>query len=305
MVILRELLTGDGCIFVHLDWKKGHYLKVILDEVFGEHNFRNELVVRRTQKNYIERDYIGSLNVGIDIIYLYAQSNSTKFRPVYKKMNMPETWHSLDAPNWSGTRPNLVYELFGKMPPSGRCWAWTRERAEEAISNGDLRPNPNTGKPEYRIPARDKVLCTNLWEDINAYSFKSGYPTEKHERLLTRIIDMGSNTDDIVLDAFAGSGTTLAVAEKLGRHWIGIDCGKLSIYTIQKRLLNLRAEIGNKGNRLEAKPFTLYNAGLYDFSKLKRLPWPDWCFFALHLFQCRDESPYRRRLAVRWLSRGR
>lgn len=81
----------------------------------------------------------------------------------------------------------------------------------------------------------------------------------------------------------------MAVAEKLGRHWIGIDCGKLSVYTIQKRMLNLREQIGNKGRRLKPKPFTLYNAGLYDFSKLKRLPWKDWRFFALHLFQCRDE----------------
>jgi hypothetical protein len=94
---------------------------------------------------------------------------------------------------------------------------------------------------------------------------------------------------DIVLDAFAGSGTTCAVAEKLGRRWIGIDCGKLAIYTVQKRMLNLRKEIGNKGAALKAHPFSLYNAGLYDFSKLKELPWEAWRFFALQLFQCRTE----------------
>jgi len=91
------------------------------------------------------------------------------------------------------------------------------------------------------------------------------------------------------LDAFAGSGTTCAVAEKLDRRWIGIDCGKLAIYTIQKRMLNLRKEIGNKGDPLRPKPFTLYNAGLYDFSKLRELSWDSWRFFALQLFQCRDE----------------
>ena len=98
-----------------------------------------------------------------------------------------------------------------------------------------------------------------------------------------------SNEGDLVLDAFAGSGTTCAVAEKLGRRWIGIDCGKLAIYTMQKRLLNLRKEIGNKGPKLDPQPFTLYNAGLYDFSKLRELPWESWRFFALQLFQCRDE----------------
>ena len=116
-----------------------------------------------------------------------------------------------------------------------------------------------------------------------------GYPTQKPEPLLERIINASSEKSDIVLDAFAGSGTTLAVAEKLGRRWIGIDCGKLAIYTIQKRMLNLRGEIGNKGPKMDPKPFTLYNAGLYDFSKLKELAWQDWRFFALQLFQCRDE----------------
>jgi site-specific DNA-methyltransferase (adenine-specific)/adenine-specific DNA-methyltransferase len=289
LVFLRELLTDDGAIFVHLDWKKGHYARVVLDEVFGEHNFRNEIVVRRTQKNYIERDYVSSLNVGFDTVYVYAKSSATRFRPVYKQEAVEEKWHALDAPNWSGTRPNLVYELFGQMPPPGRCWAWTRERAGEAISKGDLRPNPRTGRPEYRIPAREQTLCTNLWQDLPAYSFDTGYPTEKHEKLLSRIIEMASISGDLILDAFAGSGTTLAVAEKLGRRWIGIDCGKLAIYTIQKRMLNLKTEIGNRGRPLKPKPFTLYNAGLYDFSLLKQSSWEVWRFYALDLFQCQDK----------------
>jgi len=112
---------------------------------------------------------------------------------------------------------------------------------------------------------------------------------ENPEELLDRVIRASSNPGDIVLDAFAGSGTTLAVAEKLGRRWIGIDCGKLAIYTIQKRMLNLREKIGNKGRPLAPRPFTLYHAGLYDFSTLKRLPWEEWRRFALLLFQCRDE----------------
>jgi site-specific DNA-methyltransferase (adenine-specific)/adenine-specific DNA-methyltransferase len=117
----------------------------------------------------------------------------------------------------------------------------------------------------------------------------SSYPTEKPEILLARIVKASSDQGDLVMDCFAGSGTTCAVAEKLGRRWVGIDCGKLAIYTIQKRMLNLRKEIGNKGAKLEASPFSLYNAGLYDFSTLKELPWQEWRFFALQLFGCRDE----------------
>jgi hypothetical protein len=117
----------------------------------------------------------------------------------------------------------------------------------------------------------------------------TGYPTQKTEALLERIIDAASKPGDLVLDCFAGSGTACAVAEKMGRRWIGIDCGKLAIYTIQKRMLGLKQSIGNKGKLVKAKPFTLYNAGLYDFSKLRQLPWQDWRFFALQLFSCKDE----------------
>ncbi|MBU4583108.1 MAG: site-specific DNA-methyltransferase [Proteobacteria bacterium] len=127
------------------------------------------------------------------------------------------------------------------------------------------------------------------WTDLKGYAFSTGYPTENHEELLDRVINTGSKKGDIVLDAFVGSGTTCAVADKLDRRWIGIDCGKLAIYTIQKRMLNLRKEIGNKGPAHQPKPFTLYNAGLYDFSKLRELSWDSWRFFALQLFQCRDE----------------
>jgi DNA methylase len=104
------------------------------------------------------------------------------------------------------------------------------------------------------------------------------------------VILTGAAERDIVMDAFAGSGTTIAAAEKLGMRWIGIDSGKLSVYTIQRRLANLKTAIGNKrGRSIRSKPFTLYNAGLYDFSRLKSLTWEDWRFTALSLFQCQDK----------------
>ncbi len=293
LVFLRELLSENGSIYVHLDWKKGHYIKTIMDEVFGEQNFRNEVTVRRTQKNYLEGDRIKSLNVGTDSLLIYAGSYDTDFKPVFREEKREETWHAFDAPNWSRTRPNLIYRLFGHLPPSNRCWVWTKEKAEKAIKEGNLRPNPNTGRPEYLVPAREKVICTNIWDDLNAYSFSTGYPTEKNEALLQRIIEMASNPGDLVLDCFSGSGTTLAVAEKLGRRWIGVDCGKLAIYIMQKRLLNIAEskdlENPKKKYGKPCKPFTLYNAGLYDYKMIKELPWEQYRDFALKLFQCRDE----------------
>jgi DNA modification methylase len=155
-------------------------------------------------------------------------------------------------------------------------------------------PDKDGGQPRILRPLTDSVgnFLMDIWayqpytdgvyagtsdgidEDVTwaiSKTQRSGYPTEKPEGVLARIVESSSGIGDIVLDAFAGSGTTCAVAEKLGRRWIGIDCGKLAIYTIQKRMLNLRAEIGNKGAVVKPNPFTLYNAGLYDFSKLRDL----------------------------------
>lgn len=159
---------------------------------------------------------------------------------------------------------------------------------------GRIRYTKN-GTAEYirYLDEMKGLALQDLWADINPVNSQAAervdYPTQKPETLLERIIRICSATGDIVFDCFAGSGTTCAVAEKLSRRWIGIDCGKLAIYTIQKRMLNLKKEIGNKGAALKPKPFTLYNAGLYDFSKLRELSWDSWRFFALQLFQCRDE----------------
>lgn len=310
LVFLRELLSEDGSIYVHLDYRKKHYVKIVMDEIFGENNFRNEIAVNRIKKNVREREHVKKMNEEFDTILFYSRNDSLLILPPTRKNVKPDRWHAFDA---AGFRTGMDYELFGFKPAPNRHWHWTKEKAYEAKKNyekwekefsqsellGDywvrtskklqfVRSNPSTGKPEYFIPASEESLCNNLWNDISGYSFSFNYPTEKNEILLERIINMACNTGDLILDAFAGSGTTLAVAEKLDRRWIGIDCGKLAIYTMQKRLLNLKSEIGNKGKKLNPKPFTLYHAGLYDFSKLKKLPWAEWRKFALLLFNCRD-----------------
>jgi site-specific DNA-methyltransferase (adenine-specific)/adenine-specific DNA-methyltransferase len=137
-------------------------------------------------------------------------------------------------------------------------------------------------------------LRDTIWDDITASAFTTGYPTEKSEEMLAITLRASSTPGDLVLDIFAGSGTTQAVAEKLGRRWIGVDCGKLAVYTMQKRLLNIAKskslENPQKKYGKPPKPFTLYNAGLYDYKMLKELPWEQYRDFALKLFQCRDEK---------------
>lgn len=251
LVLLGELLSDNGSIYVHLDWKKGHYVKILMDELFGERNFRNEITW-----HYHDKFATGgkSLDKNHDTIFHYSKTSDFIGNEI--RVKKEEATRRALRKKVDGKTINIVDEKGGKI-------------------YGEFK---------------DKRV-DDVWGIGRTISSKEylGYPTQKKEELIERILKYGSNEGDIIIDVFAGSGTTLAVAEKLCRRWISIDCGKLAIYMMQKRMLNLRKEIGNKGPMLEPKPFTLYNAGLYDFSKLKELPWDSWRFFSLQLFQCRDE----------------
>ncbi len=321
IVLMRELLSADGCIYLHLDIKKGHYLKVIMDEIFGEQSFVNDVIWQRTASHndpgrygnvhdsllfYKKgRQYVWNepkmeqSSEYIENFFVYAESpDRSKWIKLKKGEEPPAGWERYRLGNFASPhpRPNLVYKYKGYNPPKNG-WKVNIERMREMHKEGLLHfPKDKDGRiqpKQYLKDTLDNKAVPDVWVGISPLQAQSmekqDYPTQKPEALLSRVISASSNPGDIVFDAFAGSGTTCSVAEKMKRRWIGIDCGKLSLYTIQKRMLNLRYEIGNKGPRLEQQPFTLYNAGLYDFTKLKELTWQDWRFFALQLFQCRDE----------------
>jgi len=250
-LLLRELLAEDGSIYVHLDWHVGHYAKCVLDEVFGYENFRNEIFVKRVKKNIREREFVKSLNVAVDIVLFYAKSETTKIFPPTKAAEKKARWHSFDAPE---VRTGMDYDIFDNKPPTGRHWMRRKEIADQWIKEGKLRKNLRTGKPEYLIDATDETLCDSLWNDIQAYTFKYDYPTEKNEMMLERIIKASSNEGDLVLDCFCGSGTTAAVAERLNRRWITCDLGRFAIHTTRKRLLS----------NPDVKPFIVQNLGKYE-----------------------------------------
>lgn len=239
LMLLKELLAEDGFLVLHLNAARVHYVKILLDEVFGEANFRNEIIVKRIRKSYSEPSGVSSLNEGCDYLLLYSKGTDSRFSPPLKYDPKEERWHSFDAPN---IRPNLTYELFGKWPPPGRCWMKNKNEANAMIERGDLRANPETGVPEYRLLATDYITRDSLWDDITASAFKTGYPTEKKEEMLELFIKMCSNPGGIVLDCFIGSGTTAAAAQKLGRRWIGCDINKGAIQTTARRLQAIIAE---------------------------------------------------------------
>lgn len=317
LIFLRELLSDDGYIFVHLDWKKSSHIRILMDEIFGESNFRNEIILPRPFTKNLQQQFkqIKSLSVRHDTLLFYSKKSDSAFPLLWidkAVVKQPEGhWHHF----WStADRPTMRYELLGVTPKTGQ-WTWSEKKAIEAISNHETFLKEREGRSlrqywidtgrklrfirknidsvQYWRPPATQQLADSLWLDVKTYENRKIYPTQKHEDLLSRIISNFSSENDIVLDAFAGSGTTLAVAEKLGRKWIGVDCGKLAIYTIQKRLLNVSDSKDLDNNKKKygkaSKPFTLYNAGLYDYNKVKELPWDNYRDFALKLFQCKNE----------------
>jgi len=235
LVLMRDLLAENGSIYVHLDWHVGHYVKVMMDEIFGADNFRNEIHVKRIRKNVQEYDMVKRLNVANDTVLFYSKTESHRVLQPREEKEKEKRWHAFDAPD---VRTGMDYELFGKKPPVGRHWMWSKEKTEKAIKEGKLRINQRTGRPEYLVGSVKSVITT-MWDDISAYTFKYQFNTEKSEALLKRIIEMSSNPSDIIADFFCGSGTTLAVAEKLGRRWIGSDLSKFAIQVTRKRLLDI------------------------------------------------------------------
>ena len=242
LILMHNLLAEDGIMAVHLDQKKGHYIKIIMDEIFGEHNFINEIVWHYDQ-GVRGKDRFGKKH---DNIFIYSKSANFEFNA--KDILVP---FESGMTEWRYTKGGQV----GKEMPEGK------------------------------IPS-------DVWDiKLNAMSKEHiGYPTQKPEELLSRIIKAFSKENELVMDAFAGSGTTLAVSEKLKRKWIGIDCGKLSIYTIQSRFLALKSDIGNKGSALKHMPFAVFNAGLYDYKAIEELNFSEYRDFVLQLFQVRDKK---------------
>ncbi len=327
LIYLREILSNNGAIFIRMDYHFGHYIKVIADEIFGRDNFRNEIIVSRTRQGALNTQFETqkSMNVATDSIYWYSKKTSSRFKAFMKEAgdNAKSYWHTFWKPT---NRPNLRYKIFEIKPEKGQ-WLWKKERTEAAIKNyGEYKQQnlpldiywKRTGKTKefvkkeehlnsynsvkYWIPPRDYILSNTDWTDIKGYSRITGYPTENSEELLERIISTCSEEDDLVMDVFAGSGTTAAVAEKLGRRWIMCDFGKHAIYTMQKRIWNIAAskKLGQEAKSNEKygeppQPFSIISAGAYDFSRIMNLRKNKDAYinFVLGLFGiARDEKDY-------------
>jgi len=241
LVLMRDLLAENGSLYIHMDWHVVHYVKIMIDEIFGDRNFVNEIIWQRKRSQAWATDRFGITN---DTILLYSKTEDRTFNPTYSKQDENTKKYIRERFRYDDgdgrkymksplvnplNRPNLRYEFRGvKPPPTG--WLYSRERMEEMYKNNELVMPKDPNDRIYRKIYLDKYegqLIQNIWTDIPIINpmakERLDFPTQKPEALLSRIIATSSNEGDLVADFFCGSGTTLAVAEKLRRRWIGAD----------------------------------------------------------------------------------
>jgi len=283
LILAKSLLAPDGSIYVHVDFRKGHYIKVVLDELFKEFEFAEILWVcglMGSGKFYPKAH---------EAIYCYKGSNAL-FNP----------------PN----RLGLSQRIIKALQKDKQGWFYTRGRESSGGSKylkSYISDDPNLTKEEVIALAnanrpqqawsvwigKEELAFTFNDYPVGTYAYTPqdswGYPTQKPELLLKRIIEASSGKGDLIMDFFAGSGTTLAVAEKLGRRWIVCDIGKLAFYTMQKRILTIQdsknLENTKKKFGKKAKSFVAVNTGLYDLQKVFKLKNEDYIKFVMNLFE--------------------
>lgn len=242
---MHRTLKPTGTLYLHCDPTASHYLKVVLDAVFGFEHYRNEIIWKRSNPKSL-----GSINFPTcsDTIFRYSKSNSFTFHQPYEKHD-PEYVESayrysdakgryrlLPLLNPNDNRPNLTYEFLGVT----RVWRWTHQRMKQAHADGLIVQTKPGAVPQYKKYLEDSKgrTVTNVWIDIQqaAGNESLGYPTQKPLALLERIIEASSSKGDVILDPFCGCGTAVHAAQKLKRKWLGIDITHLAISLIEKRL---------------------------------------------------------------------
>lgn len=266
LILIKDLLSDKGSIYLHIDYKIGHYVKVMMDEVFGIENFRNDITRIKCNPKNFERIGYGNIK---DMILFYTKTNT----PIWNEPRQPYTQQDLETlfakKDKNGRRYTTVpihapgetdngksaQPFKGIYPPKGRHWRTDVATLEKWDAEGLIEWS-DKGNPRKKIFAdeRDGKRVQDIWE------FKDPmypvYPTEKNLDLLELIIKTSSNVESIVMDCFAGSGTTLKAAQKLGRNWIGIDQSDLAINAITEKL-----ELKSKNNLFS-------NINLYEIIKL-------------------------------------
>ncbi|MEY4588210.1 MAG: hypothetical protein RL497_286 [Pseudomonadota bacterium] len=283
LILIHQLLADDGSLYLHLDERMIFHFRIILDEIFGENNFRNCITRKKCNpKNYTRKTY-GNV---ADYLLFYTKSDSYVWnRPV-------ESWDEIKsikeypcvAPDGRRFKKVPVHapgvrngetgkEWRGKLPPPGKHWQYTPSTLDDMDARGEIYWSP-TGNPRRKIYLENSagIPVQDIWMDFrdahNQNIRITGYPTEKNVALLARIIEASSNPGDLVLDCYAGSGTALVAASELKRKWIGVDRSQEAVDTILNRFANGSDRMGDFVNK---KPisYSLPLFGVTDFTLYK------------------------------------
>ena len=271
--LMRDLLADKGSIYVHCDDRLGHYLKIIMDEIFGYDNFLNQIIWRYTRRLGAEKKFPSKH----DIIFLYVKTKNYILNPIYKKFD----------------------EL--NLDEKDKLLRWYKDKDE--IGLYQVVNTFNEGSKKIYLDKEKSIQVDDVWTDIeppNIYGTARtewlGFQTQKPESLLKRIILASSNPGDIVADFFCGSGTTLATAEKLGRRWIGCDLSKFAIQVTRKRMLDIHnsndLQIEGEKYKKPARPFELWNIGNYETVYWQEKS-SEYLEFILKLYQAQPLTSFR------------
>jgi len=251
LILMKDLLADDGSIFIHCDWRVNAYIRNLLDEIFGKSSFRNEIIwhyqtYQGQVKNYFPRKH--------DTILLYAKSNN----PIFHLLKDENPEQTIDFTRWNQYL-NENNEITGANFP-------ITDSRFNGYYNRFVKENHRKPGPTDVIFKIEGNTIDTVWDikavDPKDLKEKVDYPTQKPEKLLSRIIQSSSNENDIIADFFCGSGTTLVVAEKLRRKWIGSDLGKFSIHTTRKRMIETQRQLKNENKDFRA--FEILNLGKYE-----------------------------------------
>lgn len=277
LVLMRDLLAEDGSIYVHCDWRVNSYIRLVMDEVFGQRLLQNELVWQRTNAHNMKTKGFIRSN---ETLWYYTKSENFTYNEHYTKYSKEQlSRYKKDEDGrlytgrdltFSGKSPSRQFEWRGTKPPDNRCWGADLQQLEKWWQEGRILLKQDgtprlDGLKVYLGETKGKRLTAN-WNDIgrvgNTADERVDYPTQKPEALLQRVLQASSGEGHLVADFFCGSGTLAAVAEKLGRKWICADLGKFAIHTTRKRMIGVQRELKADGKAYRA--FEVLNLGKYE-----------------------------------------
>jgi adenine-specific DNA-methyltransferase len=274
LILMRDLLAEDGSIYVHCDWRMNSFIRTVMTELFGDNNYRNEICrIKCNPKNYTTSSF-GNI---FDSVLFFSKGEQTLLNRIYEKRTTTDLVDDFPLTDTKTGRRYKTVPLHAKglrqgptgqawrnlVPPAGRHWAYVPETLDK-LDADKLIEWSSTGNPRLKqfSDEDEGKAIQDIWEFKDPGDRQSIYATQKPDELLERIISASSNAGDLVADFFVGSGTTAAVAEKLGRKWIATDLGKFAIHTTRKRMIGVQRAL--KADGKDYRAFELLNLGRYE-----------------------------------------